>query len=479
MGTKKMKPIKAKRISRTVKQHTSFVSDREELMRIASRYRNVKNYVYSRYSGVNSLLLLNKHRQTIRDVWMRSDFAQQWKLPARYWKLAVDEAVSNIKSKWANTKNAIRTALRANENVTEEERHFIYYVLKADGLLHAILTRTDYELPEALKLLEIRSTYIHNLIRRYVRKYKKGIPYSKSANSFSIDRPMYKYYTQEGTNCIEITSTVPKQRIHFRLKDLNRYGGTVQVVIKDDKVAFHHHAETKVRKLTEEERAVGADKGHRTLLATSSGNLYGEKLNDLLNRETERLNSVNAKRNRIYAQIKKCEETGDIEKANRIRENNFGKKKYNRQKAKFDATTKSTINLALNQFFKTEKPSDVIQEDLSFVSWNKKFPKKTKRQLSRWIKGYVRERIEFKCEVWGVRHHKVNAAYTSQVCYLCKKFGKRNGDIFTCEKCGGTHADINASRNVLDRWKDKEITLYTNYKTVKKILEARAATVAT
>ena len=96
----------------------------------------------------------------------------------------------------------------------------------------------------------------------------------------------------------------------------------------------------------------------------------------------------------------------------------------------------------------TEKPSDVIQEDLSFVSWNDKFPKQVKRKLSRWIKGYIKERLEFKCDVLGIKHHKVNAAYTSQVCYKCHYFGKRNDDVFTCSNCGNMHADINASHNI-------------------------------
>ena len=60
---------------------------------IGNHYKNVKNYVYSRYSGINSIPLLGKSRQ-ITDIWVKNKFDDQWKLPARYGKLALSEAVN-------------------------------------------------------------------------------------------------------------------------------------------------------------------------------------------------------------------------------------------------------------------------------------------------------------------------------------------------------------------------------------------------
>ena len=109
----------------------------------------------------------------------------------------------------------------------------------------------------------------------------------------------------------------------------------------------------------------------------------------------------------------------------------------------------------------------------NFCDWKKKFPKHIKRKLSRWIKGYIRERLEFKCEQRNITFTKVNAAYTSQICHRCGCFGKRETDLFTCPKCGQMHADNNASHNIKKRKDDKEITLYTPYKKVKEIVEKR------
>ena len=112
-------------------------------------------------------------------------------------------------------------------------------------------------------------------------------------------------------------------------------------------------------------------------------------------------------------------------------------------------------------------------EQLDFVSWDDRFPKSVKRKLSRWIKGYIRKRLEYKCSLNNMKCTYINPAYTSKVCNICGCFGTRNGDTFTCPKCGKLHSDINASKNILNRKTDKEINLYTPYKKVKEILLAR------
>lgn len=470
---KKIQPQKIKRVSHTIKQHSKIVSDFEEIKLIAKRYKNVKNYVFSRYSGIQSFLLLNDYKKEIRDKWVESKFAEQFKLPARYWKLALDEAISNIKSLWSNAKNAIKKAIHHNRHLTEDEKYYMYYLLKVDYLLFFVLTKKEFELPKKLLPLQIRQTYIHHLICRYIRKYKGKVPYSNKETSFMIDAPMYNYLTENGRKFIEITSTKHRKRIKIGLSEGNIYHGNIRIVIKDDRLELHHFVKGKQKQFWKEENMVAIDKGHKTLIAASSGQLYGEKLHDLLNKETERLNAKNQKRNQYWALMEKYKKAGNLEKAERICTHNFGKKKYNKQKQKHEAEVKSYINFCLNQFFTQENPSEVISEDLSFANWNKKFPKHIKRKLSGWIKGFIRKRLKFKCEKWNITFTEVNAAYTSQVCHKCNHFGTRNGDVFTCPTCGTVHADINASQNIKKRKDDEEITLYTSFKKVKEILEQR------
>ena len=178
-------------VVKNIRQHSFEIPNYEEFVEIAKRYTTVKNYVYSRFSGINSLDRLKSYKKDIRDLWTdkasgvkNGGFANQWKLPARYWKLALDEAISGIKSEWSNTKNRIRVAVRNNFNLAEEERQFIYYILKADHLLKAILTRQPFERSKKIKNLVIRETYVFNLIRRYVRKYKGKSPIQRAVVLF-------------------------------------------------------------------------------------------------------------------------------------------------------------------------------------------------------------------------------------------------------------------------------------------------------
>lgn len=114
-------------------------------------------------------------------------------------------------------------------------------------------------------------------------------------------------------------------------------------------------------------------------------------------------------------------------------------------------------------------------ENLDFVSWDDRYPKSVKRKLSRWIKGYIRDRLEYKFKLSSIEFKYINPAYTSQICSKCGRFGIRNVDLFTCDNCGEIHADINASKNILERKYDKEIKMFTSYKKVKEILESRIA----
>jgi transposase len=115
----------------------------------------------------------------------------------------------------------------------------------------------------------------------------------------------------------------------------------------------------------------------------------------------------------------------------------------------------------------------LVVEELTFQYWKDKIPKPIKAKLSRWIKGYIQQRLEFICQKEGISLENVNPAYTSQICHHCGRFGKRNGKTFVCPECGKIDADINAAHNIKNRYNDKEIKRYTPYKKVKEILVKR------
>ncbi|SDA71679.1 transposase, IS605 OrfB family, central region, partial [Lactobacillus kefiranofaciens] len=102
-----------------------------------------------------------------------------------------------------------------------------------------------------------------------------------------------------------------------------------------------------------------------------------------------------------------------------------------------------------------------------------------RRNLSSWTKGVLNERLEYYCQQYGIDFKDVNPAYTSQYCPNCGRhfivrFGKHNEKTL-CPNCGEMDCNIAASKNILARATDKEITLYTPYKKVKAILDQRIA----
>lgn len=464
-------------VEKTIKQYSFPLEKFEELKTIAIRYCAVKNYVTSRYSGINSIHLLKKYRIEIRNYWMRDrqDLIDSFKLPARYWKMALDEAIANINSMWSNCKNRIKVALNKNDHLTDDEKHYIRYVLKADLIFQKILQKKPFEKTEKMEELKIREKYIHNLICRYTRRYKGAIPHSYKSRSFMIDSAMYRYTSKSGGS-IEIMGIERNKRIFVTLKDKNVHSGNLRVVLReDDTLELHRVKQIRVEESYPQSFELAVDKGYTSLFATDTDKEYGEILGEILTKETERLNDVNKKRNKIWAQIKACKEVGEFAKAERIKRNNFGKVKYNHQKRRFREVTESYINHSIYQMIETEKPTIIICEELTFVAWYKKMCKAQKRKLARWVKGYMQERLEYIASLRQIEIRKVNPAYTSQICHKCGRFGTRDGKVFRCPQCGSMDADINAAHNIHERDKDSEITLYTPYKKVKEILMSRTA----
>ena len=110
------------------------------------------------------------------------------------------------------------------------------------------------------------------------------------------------------------------------------------------------------------------DKGYTCMLETSTDHSYGDNLSKLLTKETERLSEKNKVRNKIRQQIKTLEKNGELAKAERIKKNNFGNKKYIRQKRKHNENIKCYINHSINQMLDNEKPKEIVLEDLTWSS---------------------------------------------------------------------------------------------------------------
>ncbi len=132
-----------------------------------------------------------------------------------------------------------------------------------------------------------------------------------------------------------------------------------------------------------------------------------------------------------------------------------GKKQYSKKYNKLIKQIHNYIGEEVNKMDLT-KINSVVLEDLTNIQKNtkKKLNKTTRYYLSRWNKTLVQARIKNLCEVNRINYHEVKPEYTSQTCNSCGVSHKssRNKESYNC-KCGySANADINASKNIRDKF---------------------------
>ena len=461
-------------MKRTIKNHCLNPTNSKltELYEIGKRCARVKNHIFQKYGSLSGLQYLSYPR-AIRDGWVAAGHADAFKLQARQWKQAFDEAFANIRTNWSNASLKVKQNLYRNSAFTEDEKHYAFYLLKAPNLLYAAVTFKTFDLPEKFQGMDIRCKRIHKYLKSRLRKHLGKKPCQRKNRSFQVDAEMYDFHTDsQGHLWIGIMGLTPRKRIRLLMTSSVIPKGNLRVVLNGNRVEIHSAEDITVNPLCgTQERAL--DKGFTEVITSSSGKKYGEGFGKLLIKESDRLSEKNKKRNKLRALAKKYEKKGDIIKAETIRKFNLGKKKYAHQKEVNNNDIKRCVNTALNDFFEEEMPAVIGAEDLTFANWSRKLPKRVKRYFSSWLKGYLQERLDFKTMLNGVQQVVVNAAYGSQVCYLCGCFGIRRGDKFYCETHGELDADHNAALNYLNRMHDPDITRYTPYRKVRDILEAR------
>ena len=100
-----------------------------------------------------------------------------------------------------------------------------------------------------------------------------------------------------------------------------------------------------------------------------------------------------------------------------------------------------------------EQGKGIAIEDLTGIRFtSKKRNNKFRTKLGKWNFSMLRQYIEYKSLLNGVKCIAVAPAYTSQTCSTCKHIGKRTNKVFKCTntncKVDSVDADFNAAQNI-------------------------------
>lgn len=468
-------------MKRTVKIKTNCLNNEEEILLIGTVQRNIKNYVWSRYNGIGSLL--KQSGWTIRDELIQKDLLSK-KITKTLSRVAVEQSAATIKSNWTTTKKKVKKAIAQNENLTKDDKHYLYLCLKHTPTLYNILNykKVDYA-TDCLKDLKVDVHRLNNLLRRYIRRYKTK-SYTNKANVI-LTSNLYKF--DLNNNIFSFTGKKKNSKVTITLiGNIPKLKGTLELVKNQKSNQYYLHVPLDriiiKKEMTEQSEILGLDVGITDLITLSNGSIYGANSAELFYTLSDNL--VNKNRSRLFSYKRQLEERilteqEEPEKAileqklRNLENNNLGSKKRISKISKYKSRIVSHINCELNKMVKEEDIEEIVREDLNWVSKKKKnVSRKQQNRFSTWSKGVLLERLSVKLAENGIKETIVNPAYTSQVCCKCNHLGNRNGKVFKCLNCNlNIDADFNASINTKKRKFISEINIDTPYKEVKKYYE--------
>lgn len=418
----------------------------EQLVEIAHRCGAIRKEVWQRYSSLAGVGITH---WDVRNEWMAQE--RDFGLPARVWKQTLADVMDDISAYREAAKLEVRRAIfnrypDKKDEEQEQECIRLFTLLKYDRW-----TEDDY-------------------LRRKMRKYFKH-GHTDVDNQIVLDCQCYTAFERNGKGWIKVTSLTPRKRIAIPLNSAHPPTGTIRLVLRDSIVEVHYIVDEQIACAIRPcgEADAGIDKGYTEVFTDQDNDRYGQGLGKVLTKESDYLNEKYKRRNKLKAVAKK-----NPAKAERIRANNLGRKKLNRRKKKHTRRVRDIVYKATHGV--VDKAKTIASENLTSPIKNRDYGKGQNRRLASWVKGTMAEALESVTRRRGSTLILVNCAYTSQTDSRYDiLLGERNGDWFYCFDGVVLPADQNqnAARTILRRKGDKEITLYTPYKEVKRILEAR------
>jgi hypothetical protein len=422
-----------------------------ELVEQARRLGRVRSLVWDRYGSITGVGVSDRQ---IRDAWMADGTAASFGVLANAWKETVRDAVADIRAHREAAKAEVRRMI-GRRGLPEAERKRLYTLLKRDQW-----TGDPW-------------------LRRWMREqWRRG--HNHTSNQLIIRSDKVRTFTlTEGAEVwLAIPGLTPRTGVAVPLNTTVAPAGPLRVILRGGRVEVHYQIEDTVVKSAHRAcgtATVGVDKGYSEVLVDTDGDHHGPELGELLRRRSDTLKDRNARRATLRSIANQAAQRGRHGKAARIRRNNLGTVKRQRQQRRWEQQVRTVTYRAVNAV--VDKATMIVAEDLSRTfTGRRKRGADTNRRLAAWTKGITAEALTNVSGRRGSAVRLVNAAYTSQVIPGTSFLGKRVGDRLYCPHPGRVvwHADHAAAINILDRAADPDIGLYTPHQRVKQIIQERA-----
>lgn len=425
------------KVCKTVHQYNREQISKEnmqKLLDIAEDYRKVKNYVYMRFGGISSLAKIYPG-YTVQNEMTESGFRETLGLPSVYFYLAIFDALGEIKGQWTKTKTKLAKLVSKNEYFTEDEKHYLRFLLKVNNAFAAVLNQKPVEL--AAKMLpqyeelaaKVDIDRMHRYLCRQVRKYHVKF-HTDKAEGFAIAERAYRY----ADHGIYISIKEKRKRIFIPLTDNNRYTSQLYIRLypEENRVEIKAPVNVTVHRHEDYRKQVGLAVGFYTMLTTDEGRRYGEELGNYQTRYSEWIRT-------------------QASSYSRNKNENPGRKKYYAKKQRLEEALHSYINHELNCFLREEKPETVYIVKLPKPQSGGR-NKKINHSISQWQRGYIRKRLKQKCREQSVRIVEVLGKDISNECSKCGAIGRKQENRFICSACGyEAEEKTNTARNVKKR----------------------------
>ncbi len=411
-------------------------ADMEKLQEIAEDYRKVKNYVYSRYGGISSLSKIYPG-YTVQNEMTGSGYRETLGMPAVYFYLAIFDALGDIKSQWTRTKTKISKLINQNEGFTEEDKHYLRFLLKVSNAFEEVLNQKPVELPNTVQKQYIKvsskvdAEKLNKYLCRQVRKHHVKL-HTDRADGFAIAERAYRY----ADHGIYISIKEKRKRVFVLLTDNNQYKCQLRMKLypQERRIEIKIPVNVSIHDHKEYRNEVGVAVGLYTMMTTDEGHRYGEELGKFQLEYSEwiRMQTDSYRRNK---------------------KDNPGRKKYYAKKRRMEERLHCYINQELNRLLREEKPKTIFIVKLPKPQAGG-HNKKINYVVGQWQRGYIRKRLTQKCKEQSVEIVEVLGKDISNECSECGAIGMKTEGRFHCPACGYEMEEkVNTARNVKKRGK--------------------------